>query len=381
MKILYYASSSFGGLSNYAQEQAAELSKRGLDVTVLCSPYFEKRVGDPYKILPLLYEFRWKKKITNRFVRRVIGTVLILWNYHVLKREIVSGCYKRVLSVAYAEYLAPLWYRPFLKLARNGVQFSSVIQEPVRDFVVGPLWWHKWSVSCAYSFLKNAFVHDSVVLNAFRPMPKLRTVVIPYGPHQFPEPTESRTHIRERLGVSEQAVILLSFGHIRDNTNLQYAIEALREIPQAHLVVAGARISSSQKPESYYIELAKSLGVANRCTWIIDYISETEAANLFNASDLVLLTYSSSFRSASGVLHLAARYRKHSLVSAGQGSLQSVLRKYNIGIWVDPDNQVAVTEGIKDWIAAPPNPNWEAYSRDNSWAKNAELVSEAMELK
>jgi glycosyltransferase involved in cell wall biosynthesis len=219
------------------------------------------------------------------------------------------------------------------------------------------------------------------MLDTIKPMPNLRTVVIPYGPHQFPEPLENRSTVRKRLGIPDGAVVLFSFGHVRDNKNLQYAIEALREIPDAQLVVAGSRISSSQKPESYYMELAKSLGVANRCTWIIDYITETEAANLFNASDLVLLTYSGSFRSASGVLHLAARYRKHSLVSSGQGSLQSVVRKYHIGIWIEPDNQEAVTEGIKSWITAPSYPDWEAYVRDNSWEKNAELVSGAMELK
>ena len=37
-KLLYYASASYGGLANYAQNQADEIAKLGISVTVLCSP-------------------------------------------------------------------------------------------------------------------------------------------------------------------------------------------------------------------------------------------------------------------------------------------------------------------------------------------------------
>lgn len=379
-KLLYCASASYGGLANYAQEQAVELSKLGVDITVLCSPYFENREGEDYKLLPKFVEFPWVKKISNRLLRRVVGAASNLWNQHVLQREIRAGGYDAVLSVAYAEYLAPLWYGGFQKLAREGVCFGAVVQEPVRDFVVGPRWWHRWSVQCAYSFLNDAFVHDEVILDTVKPIPKLRTIVLPHGPQRFPKPSESREATRKRLGIPESSVVLLSFGHIRDNKNLQYAITALKDAPSAHLVVAGSRISTSQKPESYYKELAESLGVAGRCTWLIDYVSNAETANLFSASDLILLTYSSTFRSASGVLNLAACYRKPCLVSAGQGSLQNVVRNYKLGLWIQPDNQEAVTAGIQAWIANPTPPDWEAYLKDNSWHRNAEIVSQAMGL-
>ena len=379
-KLLYCASASYGGLANYAQEQAVELSKLGVDLAVLCSPYFEKRKGEDYEILPKLSEFRWVKKISNKTLRRILGAASNLWNHHLIQREIRAGGYDAVFFVAYAEYLAPLWYRGFQKLVREGVRFGAVIQEPVRDFVVGPLWWHRWSMQCAYSFLSDAFVHDEVILDTVKPMPNLQTVVLPHGPQRFPKPSESREMTRKRLGIGEDAVVLLAFGHIRDNKNLQYAITALKEIPSAHLVVAGSRISTTQKPESYYIELAKSLGVAERCTWLIDYVSNAETANLFSASDLIVLTYSSSFRSASGVLNLAACYRKPCLVSAGQGSLQSVVRNHKLGLWIEPDNQEAVTAGIQEWIAKPPSPDWESYLADNSWHRNAEIVSRAMGL-
>jgi glycosyltransferase involved in cell wall biosynthesis len=295
-----------------------------------------------------------------------------------LRREIVLGDYKFVMFASYAEYFAPLWAPGFRKLSRNGVVFGAVIQEPVRNFRVGPEWWHRRSIAEAYSFLKFAFVHDNVVLDTGREMKELKTVVIPYGPHQFPSPLESRDQVRQRLGIPKDVILLLSFGHIRDNKNLDFCVRALKEIPEAFLLVAGKRNASSQRPESYYIELAESLGVSQRCKWIIDYVSEEEAANLFTASDLVLLTYNSSFRSASGVLHLAARYGKQSLVSAGQGSLRSVVTRYRIGLWIEPDLPETVVAGIRDWMTQPPQPDWEGYRNDNSWLQNARIVLNAL---
>jgi glycosyltransferase involved in cell wall biosynthesis len=380
MRILYYASSSYGGLLNYAQEQADALAGLGHEVTVLCSPAFQKRPGDRYLLCPKLTDNRAKSGKGNKVFRAARFLRVLLGNMRILKHEIIRGGFKRVLFASYAEYFAPLYAGSLRKLASKGVLFGAVVQEPVRNFVVGPAWWHRWSMASGYSFLSFAFVHDDVVLDTGRQMPHLRTVVIPYGPHQFPEATESREETRGRLRIPTDATVLFSFGHVRDNKNLDYAVRALKEIPSAHLLVAGARSASSQKPESFYVELAKSLGVAERCTWRIAYISEEEAANLFTASDLVLLTYSSSFRSASGVLHLAARYRKPCIASAGQGSLQSVVRNYRLGVWVESDNPQAVEDGIKSWMANPPQPDWIGYGLDNSWERNAKIVMEHMGL-
>jgi glycosyltransferase involved in cell wall biosynthesis len=379
MKLLYYASSSYGGLLNYAQDQANALGELGIEVTVLCSPRFVKRPGDRYALLPDLIDNR-PRGPRNRLARSLRFAWISLRNAAILCKAIKAGGHDRVLFVCYAEYFAPLWAGKFQKLARNGVRFGAIIQEAVRDFKVGPTWWHNWSVGSAYSFLKYAFVHDDIDLDTATPVPGLETIVVPMAPHPFPDPTETREQTRQRLGIPDSSVVLFAFGHIRDNKNLDYAIHALKAAPGTHLLVAGARNAASQKPESYYMELAESLGVADRCTWLIEYISEQEAANLFTASDLALLTYNSSFRSASGVLNVAARYRKPCIASAGQGSLQKVVKSYGLGVWVEPDDPEAMAQGVKQWMSDPPVPRWEDYNRDNSWQRNARLVAEAFQL-
>jgi len=378
-KLLYYAPVTYGGLLIYAQEQADALAGLGIKVDVLCPPGFKKRPGDRYNVKPLLNNPKTGAEGSRllripRFYRQLTG------NLRILRREIEKGSYRHVFSVSYAEYFAPLWAGSFRRLARRGITFGSMVQEPVRNFRVGPDWWHRWSVASAYSYLRCAFVHEDMPLDTGRPMPNLKVGVVPMAAHAYPDPGLPRDEVRRRLGIPHDAIVLFSFGHIRDNKNLDYAVMALRDFPEARLLVAGSRSASSQRPESYYVELAERIGVADRCIWFFDYVSEEDAANYFEASDLIMLAYGSSFRSASGVLNVAARYRKPCIASAGEGSLKTVVNKYELGVWVEPDDPAAVSSGISKWIAERTQPFWEDYNRDNSWQRNAEVVASGLGL-
>lgn len=379
-RLLYYAPASYGGLLNYAQEQADALGGLGVDVTVVCSPQFVKRPGDRYTVLPRLLETR-RKPGGNKLWRSLRLAGLLLENMRRVRREAERGGYDRVFFVSYAEYFAPLWAGAYRRLARRGVRIGAMVQEPERNFRIGPEWWHRWSIWNAYSFLSWVFEHDDIPLDTVKPVPGLETHIVPMGPHQFPDATEEGGATRRRLGIPAAASVLLAFGHIRDNKNLDLAIRAIREVPQVHLLVAGKRTASSQKPEGYYMDLAKRLGVEGRCTWVVDYVSEEEAANLFTASDAVLLTYDRTFRSASGVLNVAARYRRPVIASSGAGSLRSVVQRYGLGVWVEPDDADALASGFRDWLVSPPSPQWGDYNEDNSWHKNAQVVARAMGLK
>jgi glycosyltransferase involved in cell wall biosynthesis len=252
------------------------------------------------------------------------------------------------------------------------------VHDPVRDFVVGPFWWHRRSIADGYSFLREAFVHEEIQLDTDRPMPCLRTTVIPHGPFRFPEPTLSRKQMRDKFQIRDDAFVLLSFGHIRDGKNLDLAVRALRDFPSVYLLVAGKEQSSAQKPIGYYQELARKIGVSERCRWMHCHVPENEIGNLFLASDLILLTYNKSFRSASGVLNTAVRYRKPCLASSGGGNLQSVIERYNLGRFVAPDNLETLREGIDIARAKGIAPDWDTYELENSWQRNALLVKEKM---
>lgn len=373
-KLLYFSPVWSGGLADYAHEQAQALAKIGVQVTLLTSPAYSKADAS-------LYEQRRTLKTAGAFkspiplLGKSVFVTHLLQNYATLARTIQREGFQYVLFGSYAEYLAPLWVRSLCRLADQGVRFGAVVHDPVRGHVVGPLWWHRRSIACAYSFLQEAFVHEAIELDTVKPMLRLRTTVIPHGAYHFSPPQQSREQARSQWQIPDQARVLLSFGHIRDGKNLDLALKAIADCStDVYLVVAGAVSSGTQRPVGYYQDLAANLGIADRCRWLTEFIPEAQVGNLFNACDAILLTYSASFQSASGVLNVAAAYRRPCIASGGQGNLQTMVRRYSLGVWVEPDSWEAIGVGIQQWLKSIEPPRWEDYERDNSWARNAELV-------
>ena len=374
MKLLYYSSASYGGIADYAHEQANALADQGWQVTLLSTPEYPTNRGEKYQIVPLLEEFQSSETLKNRVAKGIDFVAVTIANFRKLTQFIKQHNFQYVLLGSYVEYFAPLWASSLRKLVKKGVKFGAVVHDPVRDFVLGPNWWHRWSIASGYSFLSEAFVHEPIALDTAQIMPQLKTTVIPFGVYSFPLPQASRTDMRTKLQLPLDAKVMLAFGHIRDQKNLDLVIRAMVNFPNVYLVIAGKEQSSGQKPASFYQDLAYSLGVSDRCRWEIRFLSDTEVADLFEASDLAILLYSKTFRSASSALSIATNYRKPCLASAGKSSLQSIVQKYNLGIWVEPDDVNATTTGIQQWLENPPHPQWERYFAENSWAMNASLV-------
>lgn len=303
----------------------------------------------------------------------------MLSGYRTLEHRILeSGC-KKVLFDSYAEYLAPLWAWRFRRLRRSGVRFAAIAHDPVRDFVVGPLWWHRWSISHGYSFLDLVFVHEAIELDTGLPQQKVKCITIPQGTYRFPSPTSSRAEARERLRIPHDAPLFLCFGHLRDGKNLNLIIEALTQIPSAWLLIAGTEAGTGHIKSAELRQMAEKLGVHERCRWNIGFVSPEDAADLFEASDYVMLTYSRQFRSASGVLNVAARYEKPVVASCGPGNLATAVKQYALGIYVEPDSVEEIVKGMKAILSQPPHSLWQQYKDENSWEQNAKLVNEAFD--
>ncbi|MEH1819255.1 MAG: glycosyltransferase family 4 protein [Nostoc sp.] len=380
MKLLYYSPASYGGIADYAHEQANALVDLGVDVILLTTPKYQTDRGEKYKVVPLLQEMALTQPLPHKLLKPIYSSTVILNNFTQLANFIEENNFKYVVLGSYVEYLAPLWSGRLRQLVKKGVVFAAIVHDPVRDFVVGPHWWHRCSIACGYSFLSQAFVHESIKLDTVRPMPKLQTTVIPQGIYHFADANKSRQQMRVSLDLPLDAKVMLAFGHIRDNKNLDLVIRAMVNFPDLYLVVAGKEQSSAQRPVYFYQELAKKLAVAERCRWEIRFIADTEIGNFFIATDITVLTYSSIFHSASAVLNTATNYRQTCLASSGEGSLRSVIQKYDLGVWVEPDDVDAIVKGIKKILENPPNPQWERYLQENSWYLNANMVLKSFKI-
>jgi glycosyltransferase involved in cell wall biosynthesis len=178
-------------------------------------------------------------------------------------------------------------------------------------------------------------------------------------------------------------VVFLAFGQIRDGKNLDLFLRAMTRLPEnVKLLVAGKGDSGSSRPAEYYQKLAQELGVAKHCRWDIRRIPDEEVGDIFAACDVVLVTYSAKFRSASGVLNTAVSARKPVLASSGLGPLKTVVNQYQLGIFVEPDDfekilRAASDLANRDQLHAAPAPAWDRYESENSWEENARRVSHA----
>ena len=167
------------------------------------------------------------------------------------------------------------------------------LHDPVRNYQVGPAWWHKLSVRLAYLPLDFVLVHDQ--LPEPSPVPaRVRVVQVPHGLYEISGPPVNAEEIRRSWGVKAGQKVFLAFGYVRDGKNLDLAVRALAGVPEAFLVVAGSVASTKDKPFAFYRELAAQLGVLDRCHFAEGFVADDELGKYFAGADFVLLTYAAT---------------------------------------------------------------------------------------
>jgi glycosyltransferase involved in cell wall biosynthesis len=299
-----------------------------------------------------------------------------------------------------------------------GVVYVANLHDPVRDYVLGPKWWHDLSVKMAYWPISVGVVHQR--LPELSPVPKhVQVVEAPVGVYDLQESPEDPEAIRAAWGVRKEKsetlklgkaesrnsadcgnaldserssldtsahadVVFLAFGFIRDNKNLDLVIRALVENPEALLVVMGKAQSKKDKPVDFYRNLARELGVSDRVRFFDEFVPDEKLASYFAAADVVLLTYDKTFHSQSGVLNVAARARRPVLASAGESPLKDCVQRYGLGVFVEPDNLDALKRGMEmvasdGWQVASGEPDWDGYENFASWDENVAKILEAVE--
>ncbi len=378
VRLLYICEADTGGIAEYAIRQSQALAGAGVEVMFLCRSTFPTDCLAGLDVrTDLSRQPVWNQLRAARMLAKLTDARAVAQTAARAARE---GGFDRVLFACYHEYFAPLWSPVLRDLARDGVVIGTVAHDPIRDFVVGPLWWHRWSVRQGYSFVRHVFVHDDTPIDFGGRRPSdIRTHIIPHGPYEVASPLAGRAAVRTRLGFTEADRVFLSFGQIRDGKNLDLFLRAMVNAPAGvKLLVAGSGGAVSQRPPGYYQRLAAELGVHGRCRWDLRHIPDKEIGDFFAAADIVLLSYSRKFRSASGVLNTAIACRKPVLASSGAGPLRGSVEAYQLGVFISPDDVVAVSNGIVRILTATTNPQWDRYSEENSWERNARGVREAL---
>lgn len=376
MKLIYHADVEPGGLSGYAIYQTLALSKH-CQLIVLGSSHLR----DPIQSQNAEIEFvemidfpraatRWKRGAQLVFRRRAQIKQLCQ-----LARA--RSC-QHVLLSSFAEYMSPLWVSPLQSLHDSGARIGVIVHDPIRDFKIGPNWWHQLSISMVYRAVDAAFVHDETKPDTGWPSRNVPVSTIPLGPYTVPcgdePPNVSRDRIRTALGIPSDNYLVLSFGHVRDGKNLDLLIEALIDHLDVHLLVVGREQSASQRTIRDYQSTANQLGVGNRCHWVNEFVPTEKVAQYFDASDCAAITYSGDFHSASAVLANISQFRIPVLASSGGGPLKRQVEEYGLGIWVQPDQKQSISRGIATLRAGGQRAAWGEFIESCSWNENAKRI-------
>jgi glycosyltransferase involved in cell wall biosynthesis len=372
--VFIFSPATVGGVAEHTCYQGRALKSSGVAVLGLVSDGFLAGRPLAFETLPVLLP---PPSGAPGIWRKLKLAFQIVANFWILAGQVWQRRPSLVLLDSYVEYLAPFWIWPHWFLARFcGIQYAANLHDPVRDHQVGPAWWHGWSVRLAYLPLKFVLVHDA--LPEPSPVPSGTAVVeVPVGLYELGETPTDAESLRRAWGVKPGQKVFLAFGFVRDNKNLDLAVRALAEVPDAFLVIAGSVASSHDRPFSFYHALASESGVSERCHFSEGFVDDEQLGALFAGTDYVLLTYSASFHSQSGVLSIAARARKPVLASAGPGPLLESVREFSLGLTVEPDSLAAIVLGMQELLASPPLPRWDDYEEAASWSVNAKRILEA----
>lgn len=158
-----------------------------------------------------------------------------------------------------------------------------------------------------------------------------------FCPHPIYDNYGEAVHVgvaRKNIGVADGFTYVLFFGFIRDYKGLDLLLQAFAIVKERNvtikLIVAG-EFYSDPKP---YHDLINELELRDSVILKTDFIPESQVANYFCASNLVVQPYKSATQS--GVTQIAYHFDKP-MVITNVGGLEEFVKDGIVGFVVNPD--------------------------------------------
>lgn len=378
LDLLIHCPGSHGTVADQIHRQACAFHELGLSILVVCSPNFVRTRASDYPVLPCLVEGATggTSNILSRKVAKSIQTLFnqLRFGWEVLQRKPVialSGSHVTSQSALW------IWLHLLAALLRKTI-YTTNLHFSTRDHNLGPKWWQKLNTALSFRPFRIGIAHKRFQHPS--PIPSyLPCVEVPLGPERHANLRENPKTIRKRWKVGRGKKVFLAFGPVRNHKNIDLAIRALVDNPQAHLVVLGSVPTHKDRPMKYYQMLADDLGVSKRVFISEEFVPDEKRLCHFQAADFILLTYSSAYHSQSATLATAVAARRLVLGASGNSPMQDMVRHFGLGVYVDPDSSEAVADAMATLIHAKfPQPNWRGFEEFATWETNATRILQAV---
>jgi glycosyltransferase involved in cell wall biosynthesis len=204
---MLFSPAAVGGIAEHAHYQARAIvgskDQKFSELVMLCSgDFLDGRKLEYDKVPVFCGRFSVFGKIAGRIGVLVDKCWKVIGDEWRLAWEVMRRRPDVVLLASYSEYLSPFWVWPHWIFSRwFGVIYVANLHDPVRDYVVGPKWWHDLSVAMAYWPISVGVVHQR--LPEPSPVPKhVNVVEAPVGVYDLQESPEDPEAIRAAWGVA-----------------------------------------------------------------------------------------------------------------------------------------------------------------------------------
>lgn len=365
MNIVIYNSSSFGGCFDYGRAliQAYEEHPDIKSVTWILP--INSQVLESSRVQ--------KKLLSDRpVIRSKLGKQLhFLWRVLVNPIKLLLILRKMppswIILNDFEQLSAILWvplYRLFL--ARKHA-LAVILHDPDRDAYPPSLWFTRISMIKLLSLMDLAIYHDFLPDKPYYKSANCKFINLPHGSYSMPEADGTMLELINSQ-ISSDSTLMAIIGNIRSEKNYDLAINALVQLPNHKLIIAGQVANARVDVEQYKV-LAQNLKVNDRIIWIEKFLTESEMSAIIELVDVVLLNYATTFTSQSGILNIVAPFRKELIVSDGPSSLATLLRNFKIGELVEPQSISSLVNALKklENKRLEVSQNWEDYLEYASW--------------
>lgn len=170
----------------------------------------------------------------------------------------------------------------------------------------------------------------------------------------IPDPAEllgnhTSNSARTKLGLSEDAKIILVYGALNERKGIQSLIEALNnstKLDNVHILLIGKQ---SERIKKYIQYNGLDMVRKKRIHTLDRFVDSDEQQMAFAASDIVWLGYQEHY-TMSGVLVLAAIARKP-VIGTREGLIGWYVNEKKIGLCIDTQNSAQIQSAIKKIVS------------------------------
>lgn len=354
------------GISTYTHELAEALVKNGAEVDVYASDRFNAEIAAfprKHRLYPILNSFIFRRRV--REANAPAGASSSAKNAAQPKNTILRPKLPRLRKLLMSAELAwhlrkqkyDLVWTQWPEMESYGTAFWSCVRMlgmravhtvhnvlPHEENDEG-----KKTCAVVYRSSERLILHSQFAAKQLAsefPGMEGKIIVSRHGLFTvFPRRPEARAAVREQLGIREDDMALLCCGAIRPYKNIDGVIEALRDPRCAKplLIVAGQEPGNAADPLEHTRQMVEQFGLRDRVRLLPKFLSFTDMAELFEASDVVMLPYAKGY--GSGLLLQAMTFGKL-IVSSRTGGADEYLEKYPRAVLLEGASVSEIADGI-----------------------------------